>query len=87
MKTTIDLLNRAMLGAKSERQLSQDLGLYPTAITTARTRGNLSPAIAAKLAERLGEDVATWMARAVLEAAHGTQARTLKRTMKEAQLL
>jgi hypothetical protein len=60
MKTTIDLLNRAMLGAKSERQLSQDLGLYPTAITTARTRGNLSPAIAAKLAERLGEDVATW---------------------------
>ena len=71
MKTTLDLLDRATkaIGPISERALSQRLGHSPTAITTAKQRGNLSPVLAGQLAEAIGEDIPQWMAIAALEAA------------------
>lgn len=71
MKTTLDLLSKATdkLGAISERALSQQLGHSPTAITTAKQRGNLSPILAGQLADIVGENVEHWIAVAVIEGA------------------
>jgi hypothetical protein len=69
MKCTLDLLTqaKAQFAPISERALSQQLGHSPTALTTARQRGSLSPIIAGQLAERLGFDPVPWMALAVTE--------------------
>ena len=64
---TIDLLDRAVSKAKSERSLALELGLAPTALSTARSRGKLSTAIAVVLAQREGEDVTQWAIQAVEE--------------------
>jgi|GEM_PF-1568046 len=68
MRTTLDLLNKAMKTASSERALSIELQLNPTTLATARRRGQLSPIVAGKLADRLGEPIAEWIALAALEA-------------------
>ena len=71
MKSTLELLERAKVrfAPISERALSQRLGHSPTALTTARQRGTVSPIIAGQLAELVGEDVEHWMAVAVVESA------------------
>jgi len=68
MKSTLDLLDMAVRTAKSERALSLDLKLDPTTLATARGRGRLSPIVAGKIADRLGEPIAEWIALAALEA-------------------
>jgi len=67
MKTTLDLLQKALVDAPSERQLSISLKLAPTTLAIARSRGRLSPIVAGKIADRLGEPIAEWMALAALE--------------------
>ena len=68
MRSTLDLLDLAMKAAPSERQLSLDLRLSPNTLAAARRRGQLSPIVAGKIADRLGEPIAEWMALAALEA-------------------
>lgn len=77
MKCTLDLLDMAARTAKSESQLAQELKLHRTTLSTARRRGRLSPVVAGKLAERMKQPIAEWIALAALEAEpdiHGTEA-------------
>lgn len=70
MPKSIDLLSRALAQVTSERALSRELGLTPTVINNAKTRGHLSPAMAAVLARFVGEDdeqAARWTLLAVAE--------------------
>jgi len=67
MHHTLELLNRAVAKADSERELSRALGLKPTTLSSARSRGHLSPTVAALVAARLGEDELYWTAIAGLE--------------------
>ena len=70
---SLDLLDSAIKKTgMSERGLSRELGLSSSALSVARHKGNLSPAIAATLAEHIGEDVAKWTLTAVAEAERGT---------------
>lgn len=68
MKSTIDLLEMAKQAAPSERQLALELGLSATTLAKARRANRLSPLITAKLAERMRQPVAEWMALANIEA-------------------
>ena len=63
---TMDLLAKA-LTIEPAPYWTKKLKLSRGAIHTAKTRGNLSPAIAGALAEELGEDAAAWMVIAALE--------------------
>ena len=63
---TMDLLAKA-LAIEPAPYWTKKLKLSRGAIHTAKTRGNLSPAIAGALAEELGEDAAAWMVIAALE--------------------
>lgn len=56
----------------SERAICRELGLEDTAIGSARKRGNLSPGLAAALADLIGEDVGKWMLTAAAEGERGT---------------
>jgi hypothetical protein len=72
MRSTLDLLERAKakLHPMSERALSIHLGHSPTALTTARQRGSLSPEIAGQLADLLElppAEIAQCMALAYIE--------------------
>lgn len=66
-ETSLDLLDRALASAESERELSRSLGLAANSLSTARQRGRLSPGVAASLAARLGENVLVWTLVAVME--------------------
>jgi hypothetical protein len=68
MQTTIDLLNRALSTAKSERELARTLNLSTGALGMAKKRGRVSPTIAAQLAARVGEPVMEWTCIAAIEA-------------------
>ena len=57
---TIELLDKAVRHSKSERALSIELGLDPSALAVARKRGKLSTSLAIVLAAHEGEDVAKW---------------------------
>lgn len=65
--TTLDLLTKATETTTAEA-LSRDLGLSDTAIAMAKHRKRLSPALAGRLAERLGLDPEPWIALAAIEA-------------------
>lgn len=80
--TTLELLDRAKPHYKSIRQLSVKLGLGPTTLSTANTRGRLSPTVAAALAKELKEDVIYWTAIAGLEAEK--ESKTRDEMLKEA---
>lgn len=70
---SLDLLDKALKQTGlPERALSRQLGLTSSSLAMCRMRGNLSPAIAATLAEHIGEDVAKWTLTAVAEAERGT---------------
>ena len=63
---SIDLLEKALEKA-SLYEWTTILGLHEQSLYSARRRGNLSPAIAGALAERLGEPVEKWIVIAALE--------------------
>lgn len=68
MKCTLDLLDMAVQTEPSERALSLALKLSPTTLATARARGRLSPIVAGKIADRIHQPIAEWIALAALEA-------------------
>ncbi len=67
MSRTMELLDKALAKYENQRQLSRKLGLADTTITTARSRGQLSPTVAGLLAAEMGEDVLYWTALAGVE--------------------
>ena len=67
MRQTLDLLNKA-LEKQSASAWARALNITPSAITNARARGRLSPALAGNLAIDLGENPEHWVAVAALEA-------------------
>jgi hypothetical protein len=86
MATTIDLLDRATKHAQSERALSRALGISQSTFSVARGNGHLSPALAAVLADHIGESP-TQAARccllAVAESKHSAHVRpTLARLVQ-----
>jgi hypothetical protein len=84
MKSTIDLLDHAVLSAKSQRDLGRALGLSQAALAMCRQRGNLSPEIAALVAAHVGEPIAYWTLRAVDESSRQAGAARLIRKAAEA---
>jgi hypothetical protein len=84
MKTTIDLLDYAVLAAGSERKLAHELGLSHSALAVARSRGNLSPEIAALTASYAKQEVAYWVLKAVDESSRQAAAARLIRKAAEA---
>ena len=74
MNTTIDLLDRAVVG-KSAAELARELNVARSTFSMARERGRLSPTLAGQLTDKLGEDPTRWTALAALEAEPATKAR------------
>ena len=85
MHHTLALLQRGVATAKSERELCRQLGLGETTLNMARTRGHLSPTVAALIAEKLGEDQIYWTAIAGLESdkANPHREKLLKRMLRK----
>lgn len=67
MHQTLDLLTKA-LAKQSASAWARSLNITPSALTNARARGRLSPALAGNLAIDLGENPEHWIAVAALEA-------------------
>lgn len=65
---SIDLLQTALEGGDTTRELSRKLGMNSNALNVARHRGRLSPTAAGALATYIGHDTALWTAIAALEA-------------------
>lgn len=84
MQTTMALLEAALKQRPAARW-TEELRLSKGALSAAKTRGHLSPAIAGALAEELGEDVDRWIAIAALESEKESACKTrmLKRYAKE----
>lgn len=70
----MDLLARA-LTVKSATAWCRDLGLARNALSVAKVRGHLSPAIAGCLAAGVGEPVEPWIVVAALESERDSAAR------------
>lgn len=68
MQSSIDLLDKAMEGGDSQRELSRKLGMSSSTLSVARHRKHLSPTQAGTLAAWIGADVTLWTALAALEA-------------------
>jgi hypothetical protein len=68
MKSTLDLIDRALKIDPVAAHWSTKLGMGRSAIPNARQRGRLSPTFAGGLARLLGEDPTPWVALAGLEA-------------------
>ncbi|MBA2675543.1 hypothetical protein [Ramlibacter sp.] len=66
MQRSLELLDAA-LRLEPLPYWYKELGLQRSTLTKARERGNLSPAVAGALAEKLGENVDRWIAIAALE--------------------
>lgn len=83
MPNTLDLLAKAEL-VKPMPEWVRELNLSRNALSTARSRGHLSPAIAGSIAEKLGENVDKWIVIAALESEKDSacKARMLKRISK-----
>ena len=87
MKTTLDLLARALEG-QTNLALAGKLHVYSSALSKARDRGRLSPILAGQVAEQLGEDVTYWIALAALEAEPPSTARDkLRRDIRRGRKL
>lgn len=83
MQSTMNLIAHAEQ-VKDLSAWADDLGLTKRALYTAKYRGNLSPAIAGSLAEKLGENVDQWIVIAALESEKDSACkdRMLKRLRK-----
>lgn len=66
MQNTMTLLDAA-LSKQPAARWTEELKLSRGALSAAKNRGHLSPAIAGSIAEKLGEPVETWIAIAALE--------------------
>lgn len=66
MQQTIELLKR-LQGSDSDSTIGAKLGVGKTTISMARKAGRLSPTLAAKIAEILGENATFWTAVAAAE--------------------
>lgn len=80
-QSSIELLAKAQK-AWAERGLTEadalkELGFNPTAISKAKAYGRLSPVLAGRVAETLGEDAIKWIALAAIENAKNSKARTM----------
>jgi len=77
MPTTMDLLSKALdqPNAPSAAEWCRRLGVNRTALSVCRARGRLSPTIAGSIAAELGEDPATWITIAAMEAEPETAAK------------
>ncbi len=67
-QSTLALLDKALEGGDSERELSRMLRLGSSTLGVARHRGRLSPQAAGTLAAHIGLDPTPWIALAALEA-------------------
>lgn len=87
MQTTMNLLDAA-LNVQTATDWCRELGLARNALSVAKTRGHISPAIAGAIAERLNEDVDRWIAIAALESEKDSacKQRMLKRYGKSRNL-
>lgn len=85
MHHTLSLLDKALVAAKSERELCRNLGLGETTLAMAKKRGHLSPTVAALVAASLGEDEIYWTAIAGLESdkANPHKARLIRRMLRK----
>jgi hypothetical protein len=79
MQTTMNLLSAA-LEIKPVPEWTRELKLSRNALHTARERGNLSPAIAYALAEKMGQDAEAW---ALVAAVESERESACKATMKK----
>ena len=75
MQTTMNLL-AAALDAQPAARWTEKLQLSSGALSAAKTRGHLSPAIAGALAEELGQDSEKWMVIAALESERDSACKT-----------
>ena len=71
MQTTSELIGMALQGRKAA-DISREFGLNQRALSIAKSRGKLSPAIAGALALSLGEPAEKWIVIAALEAERET---------------
>lgn len=65
---TIELLDFALAGGDSARELARKLDLGDNTLNVARHRGRLSPTAAGTLASHVGKDPVLWTAVAAMEA-------------------
>jgi len=65
---TIDLVDIAIQGGDSTREIARKLGMNSNALHVAKSRGRLSPTATGTLAAHLGKDPITLIALAALEA-------------------
>lgn len=75
MRTSIELLDKALEGGDTQRELSRKLGMTSSTLSVARHRKRLSPTAAGALAAYIGADVPLWTALAALEAEPPSQQR------------
>lgn len=75
MQQTMNLLTEA-LRQKSATEWCRDLGLARNALSVAKVRGHLSPAIAGALAEKMGSDPEQWIVIAALESERDSACKT-----------
>lgn len=68
-QSTLDLLERAKRDFEfTDAEWCRHLGVNRTALSVARLRGRLTPAVAGNLARLMGEDPSKWITIAALEA-------------------
>lgn len=78
---TIDLIAKAE-SRGTLTDAARALGLEPNTLSAAKATGRLSPALAAALADHLGEPVARWTVTALLEGQRSApMSRALRRAM------
>lgn len=87
MQSTMNLLDAA-LAQKPAARWTEELRLSRGALSAAKVRGHLSPAIAGALADKLGDDPQKWIVIAALEsekdsACKDTMLRRFARAFKE----
>lgn len=80
---TIDLIHLAEQRGHNLAELSRKLGVTENMLSNAKHAGRLSPALAAGLADELGENVGAWTVAAAAEATkaaplHGRLTRLLR---------
>lgn len=64
---TAELLDQAIATGTPLAEISRALGLKPNTLSVAKHAGKLSPALAAALADYLGEPAHQWLLAAVME--------------------
>ena len=83
MKSTLQLIDKALAQQPSAKFWCDQLGVSRNVLAVAKIRGRLSPTVAGNLARLLGEPVDDWIVIAALEGEPETPGRSkLLRTVK-----